>query len=356
VPPPEIEIEAIRTTAGISRLAHVRALRFSGAGAYELLDVLTARRLFVREDEMIQSVMLDTSARVLADVFVCQDEDSLILLAEGPTAEELRAHAERVRAERLPSAEVQIDDLTQDHALFGIDGPFSWEVTTALLGPEVLGAPYLSFLRVKGVTCFRAGKTGEFGFMLLVPSAGAGALWEKLLALGAAQGMREVSLEALDQCALENWHYSVRLVGQAGRALTPLELQLQWRVDYDKDFVGAEALRARRSGGLKERVTCFISPSEVRAGQRIDLGGDPVGTVLAAGWSSVRKQWVGWALTDVSVAWPGIRDLAVEGGAGKVPIETRSPPLLNNRSLHVDPHRHSHQTRAADQFPPLVFR
>lgn len=353
---PEQELHALRHAAGLSRLDHVRPIRFRGDGAFDLLDVLVSSRLFVRENEMIQTLLLDPDGRPFADAMVAQEEDALLLLAEGPSMEALLAHVRRVKEERCPAAAVEIEDLSGGHALLGVDGPYAWEVAAEALGPDVLGAPYLSFVRLLDSVCFRAGKTGEYGYFVLAPAAPAEELWSRLKEIGAAQGAVEVGLPALDHCALENWHFSMRLYEPAARGLhlTPLELQLQWRVDSQKDFVGAPALKARRATGPAGRVTCFTAGAEVRAGQPVRLGDARLGTVLEAGWSPFRREWIGWAHLDLSVAWPGISALEVDGAGGPVAITTRSPPLLSNRSLHVDPHRHSYQTRAQDEFPPLV--
>ncbi|MCP5067184.1 MAG: hypothetical protein GY946_11515, partial [bacterium] len=74
--------------------------------------------------------------------------------------------------------------------------------------------------------CFRAGKTGEYGYDLLVPHAQYDPLHDKLQDIGRAFDMQPVGLAALDQCALENWFFNIRREGQLG--LTPLELQ-RWR-------------------------------------------------------------------------------------------------------------------------------
>ncbi|HYV46085.1 MAG TPA: hypothetical protein VFA20_14545 [Myxococcaceae bacterium] len=355
---PEPELRALRGAAGLSKLDHVRPIRFRGDGAFDLLDALVSSRLFVRENEMVQTLLLDPEGLPFADAVIAQEEDALLLLAEGPSMEALLAHVRRVKEERCPSAAVEIEDLSTGHALFGVDGPYAWEVAAEALGPDVLGAPYLSFVRLLDAVLFRAGKTGEYGYLVLAPSGAAGEIWSRLRTIGAAQGAVEVSLAALDHCALENWHFSMRLYEPVARGLhlTPLELQLQWRVDRQKDFVGAPALKARRDAGLAGRVTCFTAGSEVRAGQPVHLGDARQGTVLEAAWSPFREEWIGWAYLDLAVAWPGLSALKVAGAGGPVAVTTRSPPLLSNRSLHVDPHRHSHQTRDQDEFPPLVPR
>ncbi len=72
--------------------------------------------------------------------------------------------------------------------------------------------------------------------------------WEELLELVGPLGGGAASLETLDLCALENGFFSVRHASVEG--LTPLELQLQWRVSARKRFPGATAIEERRAKGM----------------------------------------------------------------------------------------------------------
>jgi glycine cleavage system aminomethyltransferase T len=349
------EVEAIRTAVAISRLDHVTVLRVGGAGAFGLLDAVCPGPLFLRENQMRHTLLLTPDARPLADIYVCSDDQEFIVLAQGLSAGALHAYFEGHRARRAGDAPFTLEDLGASHVMFGINGPYAWELAAALVGPEVNGTPYLSFLRFDNLVCFRAGTTGEYGFDLLVPRAEAEAVWGRLVTLGEPLGVREAGLEALDQCALENWHFYMRMLdgAPAGAVLTPLELQLQWRLSYEKDFVGAEALREHRERGPRVRATCFTSPSAVAAGQRVTYDGREIGSVLAATTSCTRGDSVGVALLDPALAHPGIEDFVVDGAGGPVPMLTRTPPIINNRSLHVDPNRHTGRTRHEDVFPPL---
>jgi aminomethyltransferase len=221
--------------------------------------------------------------------------------------------------------------------VFGVDGPYAWELLVGLLGPAVLGMPYLSLYRRDDVVCLRAGKTGEFGYLLLVPHAGATELERRLRELGNPLDLATIGVEALDVCALESWHFSMR---HNAPVLTPIELQLQWRVGYTREFIGADALRARRAEGPKSRVTCFTSDEVVSAGQEVHLGDSNVGRVLAACASPTLGVTVGSALLDLRFAHP---HLALR--VGELSIRTCTASLVDNRSLHIDPHKHSYATR-----------
>ncbi len=349
-------LQALRESVAVTRAHHVVALRLSGPGALDVLEAAATSRLFVREGQLLQTLFLDQRGGIFADVAVALDEDSWVVFSEGPGSAELRAHLLSVRDELAAAAEFTMVDLTDEHQLWSLDGPYAWELTTALLGPQVLGAPYLSFLKVGEVTCFRLGKTGEYGYLLMVPTSEAAARWEELCKLGESFGLVEADLAALDACALENWHFFMRSLKAGGAELSPLELQLQWRVDPERPFRGSAAYRERSRRGPVRRLTCFTAGELVLAGEVVQLDGRGVGTVLTAGPSEARGDVVGWALIDVRLAWPGISRFCVASGGKSVAIETRSPPLLDNRSLFIDPHRHRYAERETQSFPPLVAR
>lgn len=336
-------IRALRTACAVTKADHVHALKVGGPGALDLLDVATTSRLFARENQMLQTLMLNADGTVFADAFVCLDEDAWLVLAEGPTLRALVAHLERLRP---AGADVTITDLRATHALWSIDGPYAWELATALLGPEVLGAPYLSFMHLREATCFRAGKTGEYGYFLLVPQGTAPALWSRLWELGAGLDLAEADLASLDQCAVENWHFSIRALDPALKLL-PAELQLQWRVDATKAFEGAAAVRAK---GAPRRLCCFTAKDEVRAGADVTFAGQRIGAVATAGFSTTRADWVGWAVLDAAYGWAGVTRYQVGG----VALQLCSPPVIDNRSLFVDPRKHTWRTRHEHPMPPLV--
>lgn len=349
------QMEALRSSVALTPLAHVAALRLLSEDAFSLLELLSTRPLFLRESQMCHTLFLNEDASIFADAYIASGEDGYYILAEGPGEEKLLAYIKRVIQERMPSSNITLEALSSTHELWGINGPFAWELTSSVLGPPVLGMPYLTLLHTGETICFRGGKTGEYGYDLLIPKGEAASLKARLEEAGKALDLIEISLEALDRGALENWHFCIRTLRRSRWAdpLTPLELQLQWRVGYDRDFVGASALRARREEGAKVRATCFCAADEVAPGQSVWLGQEEIGEVLSAGWSFARGEWVGAVLLKNQLAHPGV-SAEVETPKGRVQLTTKTAPLLNNLSLHLDPHRHSYQTRATEVFPPLV--
>jgi aminomethyltransferase len=330
------EVRALRRSSGLSRAEHIAAIEITGVGALDLLQLATTQSPHRRAGRVRQTLMLRDDGSVLADVFVLNTGDAFVVLAEGPDEDELVAWLEGVRGRGLDK-EAQIRGMRADWVVFGIDGPFAWEVVAGMLGPAVLGMPYLSVVAREQGMCVRAGKTGEYGYLLIVPRASAASVEGELRKLGGPLDLAPVSLEALDVCALESGHFAMRWLRERGRVLTPIELQLQWRVTYSREFVGADALRARRSEGAKERVTCFVADGPVAPGQRVRLGALELGEVLTACASPTTQRTVGWALLARAFAHPHL-DLEAVATDGALPLRTCPAFLFENLSLRVQPH------------------
>jgi glycine cleavage system aminomethyltransferase T len=351
MPPLADPAVAIRESIVVTRLDHVHLLRFRGDDARAAIDTLCAGMVRARDGQLQHVLLLDEAAHCFADAYVVADDEEYDLLVEGPTADALHAHLAR----HLPSGSgVQIEDRTKTHALLGLDGPYAWELVSRVAGAEAIGLPYLTFFHADDWTCYRAGKTGEFGYGLMVPRDARDSLETLLLEKGEPLGVTRGTLDALDQCALENFFFNVRREGR--EPVTPIELQLQWRVSYEKDAVGLEALRRHRTTPVAVRLTSLIAERTVAVGADVHLDGEVVGRVVNAGWSATRGDCVALALLDVRWAHPGIETFTVSHETSAVPARSLTPPLLNNRSLFVSPQLHAYATRAEVAMPPLARR
>jgi glycine cleavage system aminomethyltransferase T len=328
---------ALRESVAISRLDTLAHVRIRGDDAWERLDRLLPGRLKLRDGQLLLTLLLNDDGTPLADAYLGWDDDEFFLLVDGLDAAALLAY---LRQHLRPEDGLEVEDRSTTHAVVALDGPYAWELLGAGLDPEAVGLPYLSFYHGDGWLCYRAGRTGEFGYGIIVRAAEAAALEARLEAAGRPFDTQRAGIEALDQCALENWFFNVRREGRA--AVTPIELQLQWRVAYDKDYVGVDALRRRRQEGPRQRLTTLLAPADIAIGDDVTLHGRPVGRIVNAGFSPVRGDWVALALLDVAYAHPGIA--AFRCGVG-VPCRSVVPPVLNNRSLAVSPQLHSYQTR-----------
>jgi glycine cleavage system aminomethyltransferase T len=315
------DVMAIRTAVALSDGTHLACARVESRAA---LDQISPRKLHIGNGQMLHTLFLDDAARPVADIYLACDDDTFLVYGEGDVIDHLAARG-------LAST-----DLSATHAFLCIDGPYAWELVAELTSPDVIGIPYLGFFHAEQFTCFRAGKSGEYGYDLLVPREHVSAVRERILDVGRAFDLRVASRAALDLCALEAGFFNVRHQSRAG--LTPVELQLQWRVTPGRIEKRAPA----------QRTVMFAAPREV-AGD-ITLDAAIVGSVLQQGYSVVREEQIGVALVDVAVAHAGLRGFH----AGETALRTISSPAVNNRSLYVDPQRHTYATRDKVTWPSLA--
>lgn len=320
-PTDDAEMRALREATAFSRHPELLVVRLDGDDPFGDLDALVPTDLYLRDGQMRQSLFLDDAGRPIADVYVAHDDGGLFVIVEGMTREALDAYLGAVARRTF----------TDDHEVVSIHGPWAWELVAALLGEDLVALPYLSFFHLDdGGVCFRGGKTGEYGYDLLLPKERLAPFVERLHEVGAAWDLAEVSQRTLTQARRETFFYDP--APWRGLDVTPRELQLWWRCSERKGpiFRGAEALAARIP---TERVACLVSTGPLEG--PVAQSGTPVGRVVHAGWSPTLGRHVGHALVALEHARPGAPGLVVASAEAAIV----SPPVIANRSLFVDPRR-----------------
>lgn len=342
------EYAAIRQSAAWTWSSHMVCCRICGESAFDLLDRVCPAELYIRDGQVLHTLLLDQRAAILADIYICRDDEDFLLISEAAPGIDPVIW---LQGALLEGERAEIKDLSGTHAVLSLNGPYAWEVLAELLGPDVISLPYMSFFADDGLVCVRAGKTGEFGYDLIVQRE-AVEIWEgKLRQLADRFDMCEAGLPTLDQCALENWFFNIRREGQ--RELTPLELQLQWRISARRSFVGSEALSAGKAAGPEARVVAVMANQPLAVNAPVTLEDRDVGSIINAGQSPLLGDWIGIALLAIDVSHPGVWGLAAHVDGNQVELRTVSPPVLNNLSLFVNPQVHSYATRSEFEFPPL---
>ena len=340
-------VRAVRNSVTLCRPEHLTYVRLRGDAVFDAVDHLYPREIYLRDGQLNHGLLLDPDGGVVADCYLGSDEDEFFLLAETAAGVDLMAHMTEHTA---GFTDLELADESPGHGCIGIDGPYAWELMADLVGQEVIGLPYLTFFHFGEVLCCRVGRTGEYGYVLIVPLDGLEPLWARVRDAAGALDGRVVGTDVIDACALENWFFNVRAEGVRER--TPLELQLQWRVSRRKEFVGSAALAERRLRGIDSRLTCLVGEQPMHVKDPVVHGGGRVGEVLDAGYSHIRNDWIALALLDLDYAHPGIHGFQV----GDAPCVARSvsPPVVNNRSLYVNPQVHTYATREETEFPALT--
>ena len=282
---PAGEALAVRKGLGLCPMTHVRVLRGSVDEAlYPLDEVLAGPVSRLRFGRVLHTLLLDEDGLVAADAYVAIDDEDLWVLLE--------CARDPVTIDSL-LAGVPLRDEGPRWTVLSLDGPRAWAPLREILGPDVLGMPYLAIeprsLEGAEVRVVRAGKTAEFGYWVLVPEDAAAATLDALRQATAGHPLPLYGTAALDLLKLDGRFFNVHQEGV--RVQDPLPLGLQWMFDFQKDrFTGREAVTRRREAGVPTKVLGIALDREARGlavGQTLHLDGELAGTVVAAGRSPV---------------------------------------------------------------------
>lgn len=200
-------------------------------------------------------------------------------------------------------------------------------------GPDIVGLPYLSIenytFEGEPVRFLRAGKTSEFGYLVIAPVKIAPALFDALKSEAEQRGGRLCGLNAHDDLRLEGRFFNIFREGR--RVRDPLPLGLQWMIDFDKEsFSGCAAIKQRRAEGLKKKIIGLAAEpgcDTLKDGARIFHEGWDVAEVVAEGFSYVLNQPLALALFAVELAYSGLQ-FHLGAPDGPVVKSISMPPIL----------------------------
>ena len=324
------EHAAVRGGVGIFDASHLGKVRVSGAGAADLVDATLTNDLGRIAPGRAQYTLCcdDATGGIVDDLIAYLYSDEEVLLV--PNAANSAEVARRLRAASPRGVEVR--DEHEDHAVLAVQGPRADEVLAAVGLP--VGHEYMSFVVAEHegvpVTVCRTGYTGERGYELLLPSAGASPLWDALLAVGTADGgsARPCGLGARDTLRTEMGYL---LHGQdISLDTTPNEARLGWAVGWDKPaFWGRDVLAAERAKGPRRLLRGLVARGRgiPRPGMRVLLLADvPLGVVTSGTFSPTLRTGVGLALIAAQVQEGA--EVSVDVRGRREVFEVTRPPFL----------------------------
>ena len=333
---PTAESKAVRNAVGLTDFSFVRMYRFPEETAIDFLDkVLACNVAKTRFGRMVHTFLPDEDGNVLADCYVANNDEEFILLCESTVA-----------ADELDSIfeahgilEAQAEKLNDTHTLLSIDGVDAWKVVRDLFGQDVLGLPYLSVemypFEEEQVTLFRAGKTSEFGYLLMVSNTVADALCEKLCTAVDALGGSLCGVDVHNDLRLEGRFFNVHREGVLVR--DPLVLGLQWMIDFEKEaFRGSEAIIRKREHGVARKIIGISADTDcdaLKPGGKIFHDGEAVAEIMASCFSQVLDRRLGLAVFPVAIAYAGLEFSL--GSADGPTVQTISMPPIMPKSLGV---------------------
>ena len=297
------EHRRVRENVGLFDVSHMGEFIISGRDALPALERILTNKVASLFDGRVQYTgMCYENGGFVDDLLVYRLPGRYMLVVNASNKDKDFAW---VRANL--SGDVKLEDVSDDTALVAIQGPSSEGVLAKTTDTDLSELPYYhsAEMRVAGVPMLvsRTGYTGEDGFEIYCRPDEASDLWGALMDAGSEAGIEPVGLGARDTLRLEMGY---PLYGnEMDEKRTPVEAGLMWVTKLDKgDFIGRKAIQKRVDAGAPERLIAFeLSERGVpRHGQRILVGGRPLGVVTSGTFSPSLEKGVGMGYVPVDAS------------------------------------------------------
>lgn len=296
----EMEYFAIRNATAVFDLTPMTKYRITGPDALPYVDRLVTRDMHkIRPGRVAYAVWCNDQGQVI-------DDGTLFHLREG---EYRLCSQERHYEWLLDSAagfDVNVTVETDEIAALAVQGPTSCSVL-ARAGIDVAELkPFgLTHFEFEGAELMisRTGFTGDLGYELWISPAKAGALWDAIFDAGQLTGIRAMGGDALNLARIEAGFIQAfddflpaMTTVRNGRSRSPLELGLEWLVDFKKPvFNGRRALAEEKRNGSTWRFVRLNIEGNKPAHHsyifaRPKRNREAIGFVTSAAWSPVCKQ------------------------------------------------------------------
>ena len=330
------EYSAVRDSVGLTDFSFLHKFRVPAESGLDFLDALLAGNVpKIRFGRVLHTFLADHDGMLVGDCYVANNDEEFIFLCES-IAPDAKLNALLQDAGSVNSG---VEDITNTHALLSLDGFKAWEVVKEVFGPDVLGLPYLSIetypFQGGTVRLIRAGKTSEFGYLILAPQSLAPVLFETLRAAVSKREGRLCGVDVHDDLRLEGRFFNIQSEGAQVR--DPLVLGLQWMIDLEKEkFIGRDPILHRRAEGLRRKIVGVAAEpgnDALLTGAQIFHAGQPVGEVVADCHSYVLNRRLALAVFPIELAYSGLPFRL--GGDDGPSIKTISMPPIIPKSLTV---------------------
>lgn len=297
----DTEYFAIRNATGVFDLTPMTKYRIAGRDSLDYLNRLVTRDMTkIRPGRVAYAVWCDDQGQVI-------DDGTIFHLREG----EYRLCSQERHFAWLKAAaigfDVDVTHETDDVAALAVQGPTSFTILQkldidGLAELKPFGLMHCNFEGVE-LMVSRTGFTGDLGYELWIDPGKAEALWDALFDAGKLHGIRAIGTHALEQARIEAgflaaYHEFLPAdeTVRTGRSRSPLELGLDWLVDFTKpNFNGRRVLAEEQRKGSRWRLV------------KLDIDGNKpahnsyifakpkrnkraIGFVTSATWSPVCKQ------------------------------------------------------------------
>ncbi len=306
------EYWTVKKAAGLADLSHLGRLTIKGKDTVGFLNgLLTNDIAKIQENSGTHSVLLNTKARVLADLYLYKTCDRLVVDAGDSSSGRVKTLLDQF----IITEDVQVEDSTDGLLQLTVQGPQSSKILKEVLALDVQDLKPLSNKTQGPALIVARDRTGLGGYDIVIPKDEAEAVWQSLLLKGGELGLGPVGLRALNILRLEKGlpRYGVDVDDNT----IVLEAGFQDAISFTKGcYMGQEVVaRATHIGRVNKRLVQLLVDGTASPPQGSQLKGDgkQAGFVTSAEFSPGMGKVVALGYAQRDFAFEG-RHLAVEAG------------------------------------------
>jgi aminomethyltransferase len=330
-----------RTAAGLFDVSHMGQAELIGSDAARALEMLVPGDIQGLAPGHVRYTLLTTpEGGIIDDLMVtrvAESADRLFLIVNAACKDGDFAHIESLLKGRATLAR------HDDAALLALQGPQAAAVLARFI-PEAATMPFMTSRAAKfdggpegmpkgvSVRLFRSGYTGEDGYEISVPAAGAVSVAERLL--GQAE-VQLIGLGARDSLRLEA---GLCLYGSdIDLTTTPVEAALSWVIGKRRreagDFPGATRILAQLKDGPSRRRVGIrpLGRAPARAHTEVrDANGRKIGEITSGGFGPSVNGPIAMGYVESAFAAVGTPLTLIVRGQGQ-PAEVAPLPFVPHR-------------------------
>ncbi|WLI78603.1 aminomethyltransferase family protein [Kosakonia sp. H02] len=345
-----VEYKAVRENALLVDYSHVAIVSVMGEDAWALVNHMASADVsIIRDEQGMYSLVLNDDGTIRGDIYTLCTPDGYYLISENIAVSELIETLNGLleRADELDIAEIpEIKSMDQEEwGAIMLEGPWSWEILAEVYGFDIIGLPYHEYINQDdGLIVFRCGKHGEFGYMMLGKQTALVELWSKLTDIGEKFLLKTGGLEYQNIVRVENpcWDENIHAL----YSRNPVELQMQWAIQYDKeDFIGKSSVIDLSQAGAQRKLIGMrplAENTDIASGDKVMVGEKEVGVIVKAIYSPALQSFIALALIDEDYAWSDIQGFDIRTSLAVISAKTHNVPFLYNLSMLINPIEHNY--------------
>ncbi len=309
---PVQEYWAIRNHSGMADVSNLGLLRVTGKDRLSFLNgLLTNEILKMNDGTGVRSALLNTKARVLADLYLYAREDDLLI----DTGDVPGATVKEILDRFIITEDVQVKDITSEFVHLTLQGQQAAENAGAMFGTVFADMKPLQHKMLGPSMIANRDRTSQSGYDMIIPNDEAEGVWQSFL----LKGVTPVGLDSLEILRLEAGYprYGV----DVDENIIILEAGYKDAISFSKGcYLGQEVVaRATHIGRVNKNLVQFRTNSDHVPGpkSKIKSSAKEAGYVTSAAFSPGLKAVVGLGYAQ--------RDFAIEGT--KLVVESDWGPL-----------------------------